>query len=267
MSPPTASRTESSGTKRGIRLLVAACAIALFGGCVAVQRYTGSRSAEAPPKARWKPGDGVTRELNDVTVYVQVQNHRRAWSAIFLLAPIPVIPIPGKGSDQQLEVLIELEPRDASFSFDPGRLVLTPDGRTPIVPSGFWGPGNSLQEPNGGSWGLSSYPVRRLCGVPRREGSGEVPAGKVRGIPADVECFNCGKGSPPAKVPEGPVSLTGPSCFVLLFPARVRAKEAFALSIDGLIRAGAPVDVPVMHFRKGACTEYFTLGVDESSCR
>jgi hypothetical protein len=214
-----------------VRSLAAACVTLHLAGCgIATTPYAVSVAREIPSGVSGNISrDIISLSLPELNLAVQIQNHSPTGNT-WLLFPVP-LPVSPDTGPKTFGIWLYVEPKNQTFSFDPGRTTVKVGNRT-LKPATFKGPGRKASPP---------WPWKEC--YPHPNGGRPSMWGTRYGIP-----------------PEGPVSLTGESCFLLWFDTKLPPETDFILSIEGIERAGEPVRINEIPYRKGKIWETEVLG-------
>ncbi|HEU4463765.1 MAG TPA: hypothetical protein VFS53_01850 [Gemmatimonadota bacterium] len=168
--------------------------------------------------------DGLTTlRLDDLELRFEARNQRARGVGV-AIAPMMVFPVPIPTSASEVTadtedlpffLFVELAPRAAGFAFDPTAIRVTRIGGIPMSPVAYAGPGRTSGQ---------------RCVEPT--------SGKDR-LPRSVEARS--------------FSLTPaeePTCFAVLFGKQLFPTTRFALDLEGLTRAGAPMIVPTIELER-----------------
>ncbi len=230
---------------RLVMRLVGLMLLLTVGGCAV---FTVSRRShpERPEGARKYHHGTVTLLLPGFDLSLQAQKRVPRFSiGLFYILPIPVphFLFPYKKAHSRLPIWIELAPRDSAVTFDPRRVVLVTARGDSLRPTALWGPGvaSGVEYVRGPDC---------LCGEPK-EGSRvdlskPFPKRKIK----YERYFTFGyRPSPAHALPADPITVSTPTCFVLLFDG-IAAGYQFVL-LPGQFEVGnRTVDVPPVRFRK-----------------
>ena len=226
-------------------------------GCGALVKHYVSVPDENTPGASLRGGfvgrDIIAFSWPDIDLAIQVQNHLYSGFSMLTVVIVPVIPLWEKESETQAEAYlllwVDIEPKDNTFLFDPGRVTLKFDDGTNVQVKEFIGPLKPWHSPRA---------VVEGCGK-RRYSFGVATSRTVVGQ-EDI------------KTPDGSISIPfekksfgwwnldkGHSCFLLGFDTKSSPDRTFVLTIEGIEKNGAQYPVPEIRFRKGSIWNLFPV--------
>ncbi len=205
-------------------------------GCGVLQEYEVSVPEAVPPGFVGEISGAILQlQLLDLRLAVEIQNYRRTgnsliWGPWMLPLSVPVWEEPGAVS-RELLIWLALTPMDGkeTFTFDASRIILKAEHGEQVEPTDFIGPSSLIWQ--------SPRAVARGCG--RRRYSVGIAISRMDVAPEDI------------KTPRMPVSFRGPNCFVLRFNTSASPERRLALSIEGVRKAGQPIQLPETRYRKG----------------
>lgn len=196
--------------------------------------------------------NGVRLRLEGLTLSIQPQTAGGPiWGVVLPYFPVPV-PFVSKGEHQdQLAIWIDLNPREGSVSFDSGEVTLRAENKEPLRAATILGPGVGGAPPEDAL----------RCGRPAgfvSEQQQALPVEK-RWIQYS-ECFNCESFSSPPDRSLGRSTVTHPTCFVLIFAVDPFADTKYLLSVEGIVRQGLPLRVPLVELVRGRVSGFESFG-------
>jgi hypothetical protein len=211
--------------------LAAASLVIFLAGC-AIVRFDVSVPQEIPIGAVAKVSEEIiTLELPGLNLSAQLQNY------------LP----DGGASPSPLGIWLGLDAKNEGFAIDAGRIALrTNNGTNLIRPLTFMGPA--------APW-VSVRAAGMGCG-PRKYSWGWSISRLDLSL-ADATIGNTAKGV--SKPGVGSIPLKGRACLMVWFDTDPSPEQIFVLSVNGITKAGQPVSVPEITFKKGVVTKRFPL--------
>lgn len=213
-------------------------------GCSATIRNHVSVPDDNIQGSNIRGGDIIDFKWPDIDLSIQVQNHLSHFGFVQLLF-VPIIPVWSSKEKAQegpyLTIWVNIIPKDNTFSFDPGRIILKFDDGSNVQVKKFIGP---LE-----SWS-SARTVQEGCG--KRRYSLGVATSRTVVYEEDLQ------------TPQGPIpipfetNLKG-SCFLLGFSTNNSPERNFVLSIEGINKGSEQYTVPEIRFSKGAVWDMFPV--------
>lgn len=199
--------------------------VSLIQGCTALAHVEFSQPATVV-ESSFKFNDKGILELPGLGLSVLPNNlkYTSSFAGPALIVPLPVVPLGGSGDhgpEDRFRIMLKLDPREGSFSFDPGRVTLQ-IGETSLSPIGYSEPvvaveykGHHLhQYPEGHRW---------IC-------------------QANKSSFRKEK---------GPIPVQSKTCITLHFDTAPPAPDQrFTLLVGGIEKNRQPFAVPSIHFQK-----------------
>jgi hypothetical protein len=208
--------------------------------------YYGSVPTKAPGR---KIQDGaITVPLQGFDLSIQAQNLvlDNATNGLFAIEAIDTL-------SSRLPIWFEVAPRATPVRVDPSRLRVLSSAGDSIAPFGYWGSGV-------GAYTAGALPSCR-CGHPKPWPVADLAVSYRRRAAAFDTCLNCIKkrahqlhvgwpGDPSLRPMTGPITVTQPTCFVVLYDRPARDYD-FTLRLDGFQVGDTLVLPQEISFKRG----------------
>jgi hypothetical protein len=204
-------------------------------GCGVLEEYEVSVPEAVPPGFVGEvSGATIQLQLPDLWLTVEIQNYRSTGNSLTLVSGLPLsVPLRDEPArdNRTLLIWLALTPIDGkeTFTFDASRIILKVEGGEQVEATDFIGPSSLI-------W-TSPRAVARGCG-PRRYSAG-IAISRMDVRPEDI------------RTPRMPVTFQGQNCFVLRFNTSASPERKFALSIEGVRKAGQPIRLPEIRYGRG----------------